>query len=415
LGALWCAFQVIGAEAGLNLDTFRWLLSPPGQALLREAVRGDLREGERLRTLTQLRKQATAEQAAAAYEMAWLRQRATGKFTRASQMYFTREALEQASGERIARYRAERFAAFERVGDFCCGIGGDTLGLAQHSYICAVELDMLRLAMAHENAIAHGVQSRVEFIQADLTLLALPRVQAIFFDPARRAAGKRLFRLADYVPPVSLVRAWRKHVQLVGVKVAPGISDADIVALGEVEVEFISVDGELKEAVLWFGEDIRPGRHATLLTGNQRHTPQATHQATRSIPKPPLSQPLAYLYEPDPAIIRAHQVQALANELDAAQLDEAIAYLTSVQLTHTPLARCWRVLDWFPFQLKNLRARLRNLDVGAVTVKKRGSPLDADVLARQLSGSGSRPLVVVLTQFINKPIALICEGPILPT
>jgi hypothetical protein len=125
-----------------------------------------------------------------------------------------------------------------------------------------------------------------------------------------------------------------------------------------------------------------------------------------------LAPPSAYLYEPDPAILRARLVATLAEQLGAAQLDPQIAYLTADQAIATPFARCWRVLEWLPFSLKRLRARLRALDAGAVTVKKRGSPLDADALARQLSGAGARPLVVVLTQAQGKPVALICEGPI---
>jgi hypothetical protein len=48
------------------------------------------------------------------------------------------------------------------------------------------------------------------------------------------------------------------------------------------------------------------------------------------------------------------------------------------------------------------------MDAGPVTVKKRGSPLDTDELARQLSGPGATPLVVVLTRLQGRPIALIC-------
>jgi hypothetical protein len=204
------------------------------------------------------------------------------------------------------------------------------------------------------------------------------------------------------------VEDWRRQAKLIGVKASPGIRDGEIATLRDAEVEFISLDGELKEAVLWFGEGVQPSRRATLLAPDQR----ITQDASRPSSKPPISEPLTYLYEPDPAIIRAHVVQWLAHELGAAQLDAEIAYLTSDQQRATPLARCWRVLAWLPFQLKNLRARLRSLDAGAVTVKKRGSPLDTDALARQLSGSGSRELVVVLTQASGKPVVLICEGPL---
>jgi hypothetical protein len=124
----------------------------------------------------------------------------------------------------------------------------------------------------------------------------------------------------------------------------------------------------------------------------------------------PLSAPDAYLYEPDPAVIRAHLVGELAAQLGAAQLDASIAYLTGRHPLNTPLARCWRVLEWLPFSLKRLRARLRALEAGSVTVKKRGSPLDANTLARQLSGAGPQPLVVTLTQMQGRPVAIICSA-----
>jgi hypothetical protein len=49
-----------------------------------------------------------------------------------------------------------------------------------------------------------------------------------------------------------------------------------------------------------------------------------------------------------------------------------------------------------------------------VTVKKRGSAIDTDALARRLSGAGQRELVVVLTLVAGRPAPLICEGPLLP-
>ena len=115
-----------------------------------------------------------------------------------------------------------------------------------------------------------------------------------------------------------------------------------------------------------------------------------------------------FLYEPDPAVIRAQLVADLAGQLGAAQLDAEIAYLTANALTPTPFARAWRVLEWLPFSLKRLRARVRAYNPGPVTVKKRGSPLDTDALARQLSGEGDTPLVVTLTRVGEKPAALLC-------
>jgi hypothetical protein len=294
-----------------------------------------------------------------------------------------------------------------------------------------VDRDPLRLAMAAANARALGLAGRVSFVEADLEQTPPPGAEAIFFDPARRDDGRRVFALADYQPPVALVQGWRACIPAIGVKVAPGVSDEELASLAVPEVEFISVDGELKEAALWFGPLAGEGRRATVLrtndqrpkTGKAHNAPHVSQDSEGIVAgydtlleqpglRAALAEPLAYLYEPDPAVIRARAVATLSERLGAVQIDPEIAYLTAGQAIATPFARCWRVLEWLPFGLKRLRARMRALDAGAVTVKKRGSPLDTDALARRLSGGGTRPLVVVLTQVAGRPAALICEGPL---
>ncbi|MEO7910451.1 MAG: methyltransferase domain-containing protein, partial [Roseiflexaceae bacterium] len=398
----------------MDLETFRWLLTSAGQALLAEAMISDLRDAAQLRELTRLRRQATPERAAAAYEIAVLRRRAAAKFGAAEALYFTREALEQASGERIAGYRAGRYQSYGTVADLCCGAGGDTLALASVAEVIAVDRDPLRLAMAAANARALGLAERINFVEADLQEMPALDAAAIFFDPARRSGGRRVFALSDYRPPVTLARRWRERVPAIGIKIAPGVTDEDIATLDDptLEIEFISVDGELKEAVLWHGPLATPGRRATLLRDEGRRTKDEggskTHDFVFSILNSqfsismPLEPPLAYLYEPDPAVIRAHVIGQLAEQLGAAQIDREIAYLTADRVIETPFARCWRVLEWLPWNLKRLRVRLRILDAGAITVKKRGSPLDTDALARQLSGDGARALVVVLTRVADQ-------------
>ena len=395
----------------MELSTFEWLLTTDGQRMIAAATASDLSENSQLQVLTQLRRGATIARATAAYDLARVRQRAASKFAHAADMYFTREAFEQASGEIIAQQRATRYQGYGQVADLACGIGGDTIGLAHAANVVAVDRDRLRLAMARENARVCDVGDRVQFVEADLEHDAIPPADALFFDPARRRDGRRVFALDEYQPSLTLIARWRKRTPAIGVKMAPGIHDDDVVALAADEVEFVSVDGELKEAVLWFGPLATPGRRATLLThANARgaltmHAP--TVQTTIGV-----AAPRAYLYEPDPAIIRAHLVAEVATQISATQLDESIAYLSADHNVATPWARCWRVIEWLPFNLKRLRVRLRALGAGAITVKKRGSPLDTDTLAKLLSGDGTRPLVVVLTKLRAKPIVLICEGPV---
>lgn len=394
----------------MDVATLDWLRAPAGQAVLAELAAAPPGERDVLPTLSRLRARYPAELARAAVEQAMLRQRARAKFRHAERLYFTREALEQASSTQVAAHRARRFASHAaHVVEVGCGIGGDTLALAEAGCrVSALERDPLRLALAQANAETLGYAARISFVQADALHDPLPPADALFCDPARRTGGTRRFDPERYEPPLSTVLGWRSQFPALAAKLAPGI---DIDALGAAppaEVEFVSLDGELKEAVLWCGPLAETSRRATLLSSSG---PPATLTDATTPPAPPLASPAAILYEPDPAVIRAGLVAHLAQRLGAAQLDPTIAYLTADAAQPTPLARAWHICEWLPFGLKRLRARLRALDAGAVTVKKRGSPLDTDKLARQLSGSGARPLVVVLTQVQGQHAALICEPP----
>jgi hypothetical protein len=173
----------------------------------------------------------------------------------------------------------------------------------------------------------------------------------------------------------------------------------------EAEVEFISLKGELKEAVLWFGAFTSAFRRATVLPGP--HTLAAGGRLEEPATRPLSAAPQAFLYEPDPAVIRAGLVLPLGERLEAAQLDADIAYLTSEKLTPTPFARAWAIEAWFPFQLKRLRAYLRERGVGRVVVKKRGSPLQPEALIRDLRLTGQEERTVFLTHLMGRPIVLV--------
>ena len=123
----------------------------------------------------------------------------------------------------------------------------------------------------------------------------------------------------------------------------------------------------------------------------------------------PLRPPGRYLYEPDPAVLRAGLVAPLGGQIQAAQLDPDIAYLTSDQYQATPFARAWQVLDWMPFQLKRLRQYLRQRGIGRLVVKKRGSPLEPEKLIRDLRLEGEQLAVLFLTHLQGKPITILAE------
>lgn len=397
----------------MDVATLNWLLTAEGQAVLVDLVAQEPREDDALRLVAALRRRVTPERARAALEVALARRRARTKFPQAERLYFTREALEQASAWPVAAHRAARLAPYGQIADLCCGAGADALAMAAAgAAVTAVDRDPLRLALCRANAEALGLAARVTTLERDLLVEPPPLAAALFCDPGRRAGDRRRYSVAAYEPPLAHVLAWAASTPALGVKLGPGVDRAELPAGGE--LEFVSLDGELKEAALWRGPLATTVRRATALRKGADGQVQ-THTLASDSPVSSASSfvlpPSSFLYEPDPAVIRAGLVAELAARLGAAQLDQEIAYLSGPELVTTPFARAWPVLAWLPFGLKGLRARLRELGAGEVTVKKRGSPLDTDALARQLRGAGERPIVVVLTHVAGRPAALICDPP----
>lgn len=407
----------------MDVQSFKALLTPAGQEVLAVVQERQPKEADYLAHFQVLSRRYPADLVQAALEVAIQRGSAAGKFPQGDRMYFTREALEQASSYPVAAYRSRRYRGYAPLLDLACSAGGDTLGLAEQGPVTGIDLDPVRLALAQANLSVLGLGERASWLQADLTRLpikleALGGQAALFFDPARRSQGQRIFTVEAYQPPLSVIRDWLVHVPQLGVKLSPGV---DLQEMGPYqaayapEIEFISLEGELKEAVLWFGAFHSAARRATLL---RRQTPEAgtatpdtlSLQRGENLPQLPISPPQDYLYEPDPAILRSGLVTLLGASLQAAQLDPDIAYLTASRSSPTPFARCWAVQDWFPFQLKRLRRYLRERGVGHVTVKKRGSPLDPQDLARQLKLKGDAHALIFLTHLEGKPIVIIAAS-----
>ena len=391
----------------MDLESFRQLLSPTGQEALAAACELQPREEDFLAHYTALSRRFSAELARPALEIAILRNEAARKFPFAGRLYLTREALEQASSWQVASHRARRYRGFAHLLDLGCSVGSDTLALSQVAPVTGIDLDPLRLAMAQANLKALPLAGQAGFIQADLTddlpLSLPPLTTALFFDPARRTHGRRIYSVRAYQPPLSRIHAWLQGYPALGVKISPGVKLDELVGY-DAEVEFISLNGELKEAMLWFGPLKRAGYRATLLPEGQALT-DADLPGTPL----PLDAPRGYLYEPDPAVLRAGLVAALGSRLGAAQLDPDIAYLTGDQRRDTPFARVWAVEAWFPFQLKRLRAYLRERGVGQVVVKKRGSPLEPEALITSLKLSGDEARTIFLTHLRGKPIVVIAQ------
>jgi hypothetical protein len=386
----------------ITLSSLDFLASEAGTRLLDHLAQENLSDSNTLSLLTKLRRDYPPEQAGAALEMARLRLKAVDKFgVDAARMFFTAGALEQASDPLIRSYRAVE-AKDMQVADACCGIGSDSLSFARSAKsVFGIDLDPVRVAIAQYNAKVLGV-ANTRFEVADVRE-GMPPADLIFFDPARRdTQGKRIYDVQRYQPPLSVIQDWKAGQ--IYVKLSPGVDLSQLEPYNG-RVEFISVAGDLKEALLKLPREGNASlcQQATLLTEAGVYRWQ--HEQTEV--RVELSEPRGWLVEPDPSLLRAGLVQDVAAAFGGFLLDETIAYFTTATAPDSVWVRAWQILDWMPFNLKHLRAYLRERGIGQVTVKKRGSPITPEELIPKLKLKGNNSRTLILTRCKGAPIVII--------
>ena len=250
----------------LSLEDIDFLRSDRARAILSAFADSDLSENNTLPLLSQLRDSLTLPEAFAVLNTLILRKKAASKFPRfAGAMLFTDDGLQQASHPSIRRYRAGLIES-ETVLDLCCGIGSDSLAFAASGRkVLGLDVAPLRIAIARHNAEVMGIPAQFEI--ADIRRGIPSGYDCIFFDPGRRdGQGKRIHHVERYLPPLSLVRDWR--AQDIIVKLSPAVDLRQLEPYGGC-LEFISLDGDLTEALLWLNRPTAP-HFATRLTGQCR-------------------------------------------------------------------------------------------------------------------------------------------------
>jgi SAM-dependent methyltransferase len=386
----------------VDLQAFEWLLTDDGRALLARAT--DTYDGQpahALEAASYLRRHAAPEHVAAAMTQVELRRRGRAKFgDLADSMYFTPDGLEQSTRLRVAEHRAARVAIAQpaSVLDLGCGIGGDLVAFSRAGLTAAgVDRDPLRVAVASANLAALGLGGAVQM--ADAEELDVSGFGVVFADPARRTDRGRVFDVDSYSPPWSFVERLLQRPSVV--KVAPGIPH-ELVPAG-VEAEWVSDEGELKEASLWSPQLALGHRRATVVRpGGLASLTDEDDPGDRSV-----REPQRFLYEPDDAVIRAGLVTAVAAGVHGGLVDEHIAYVTSDEAFSTPFARTYEVLETLPYKEKSLKAALRARGIGRLTIKKRGVDVVPEDLRRRLSLHGEQDGTLVLTRVSGKGTALL--------
>lgn len=401
--------------------------------LQRLSAEGDYREDDALAVSTRLRKEGHApDVVSAVLTQLRLRAKAASKFgSFVSSMVLTQAGLEQATRLQVAALHAGRFAGagVRHVADLGCGLGADAMAMAALDLqVTAVERDPTVAAAATVNLMSFPT---AEVVCANAMEWAEQQYggsapDGFWLDPARRvlssSGSARVFDPEAFSPPLSFVERLAAQGSAVGVKMGPGLPHESVPA--NCEVQWVSVGGDVTEAVLWFNTVARPGvrRSALVINGTTAElTSGADFDESPEVEVAGVDGVSGWLYEPDGAVIRAGLVaDVVAQELGEAGgrlLDEHIAYVCADEYVATPFARAYEVLAVMPYNVKALRRWVRETGVTRLDVKKRGMAVTPEEVRRllmsgQKSGkastadAGGRHTTLVLTRIGEERLAI---------
>ncbi|PRZ35182.1 hypothetical protein CLV47_1222 [Antricoccus suffuscus] len=366
-----------------------------------------------LQMLQSLRRTVTQDTATAALRQAQLRRRAVAKFgDDAAQMWFLPDSLEQASRPEVSAHRVGRLvdAGVRRIVDAGAGIGGDTIAFARAGIdVTAIESDPAVSEALRLNVAALGLGGLVEVVPtaAREALRGVDARTVLFFDPARRTDGRRVFDPQLCSPPLSWITSFTNPVVA---KMSPGL-DHDAVPDGW-EAEWVSTATEsgrsVVEACLWSPPFAAAECRATVVG---RNTVESI--AGRPDDDLPVGEVSSYVYEPDGAVNQAHLVGQVVRATGGTLLQPKIAYVTGDSPLPSTLASTYQVLEVLNWSKRRVKAAMRNYSARDLIVKMRGLRLDPGAVRRELlpalHDQAGEPIVLILCRRTSDTIAILAR------
>ena len=410
----------------MDLARARFLVSARG----REALAGldPMLAALPLHTLAhELRRNHSADDAAALAEQVTLRHHAIEKLGADVSLLLTREGLEMMTPPAVAARRAARLAALDLpILDLTCGLGGDLLAVVNALTTGPVGPSPLRPRSREKGSGGEGRAIGLEKDPATAILAAanVPGAtivrgdaagppfalahSAIILDPSRRSAAGRRFDPAAFSPNWNTCLALLDESAAGVLKASPGLDHTNIPA--NAEAEFVQLDRSMRECTIWTGVGAEPGlRRAVLLPAGVELTSEAPEAATGTIV------PGAFVFDPESCVTRAGLVRHLAQILDARMMDPQIAYLTASAPAYHAMSACFEVLEVVPFSIARLRTALRAGHWRPVDIRRRAFPIEPPELLRLLGRMEGDPITLLCTTFATRRTIFIARQVARPT
>ena len=252
--------------------------------------------------------------------------------------------------------------------------------------VTAVELDETTAACATMNLMPFP---HATVVHADATSVDLAGIDGVWLDPARRTtttSGHQPALGSGGLLPAAVLRGIPGRLGA-GRGREDGSGHPARVGAGDCEAQWVSVDGDVVEAALWFNAVARPGvRRAALVIGPQRRA-----ELTSAVPYDPGGQdvaigpggglPLRARRRRDPR--RAGGRPGLRSWAGTCWMQH-IAYICAADSGGHPVCPRLQGPGGQPYNVKALKPGSGRTGIGVLDIKKRGTAVTPEDLRKQL-------------------------------
>ena len=310
-------------------------------------------------------------------------------------------SIEQCSSEASARYKANLLAG-ETFADLTGGLGIDTYYISQHfQQADYVERQAELCDLAQHNFAVLNADVKVWNETAEDYLKHCEPKDCLFIDPARRDEhGRKTVSISDCTPDVEALQdLLLQKAKRVMIKLSPmlDISKA-LEQLHHVkEVHVVAVTNECKELDLIMERDYQ-GEVQYICVNLLTNQPEIcfVQEEERHCTSRLADGVMDYLYEPNPAVMKAGCFKLLTKYYDVYKLHKNSNLYTSEQMISDFPGRIFEVEAWAPYNKKVKQTLLREVDRASIAV--RNFPLSVAELRRSLKvGDGDETYLFATT------------------
>ena len=310
-------------------------------------------------------------------------------------------SIEQCSSESSAQYKANLLQGHS-FADLTGGLGVDTYFISQHfQQVDYVERQAELCDLARHNYDVLKANVEVWNETAEEYLSHCEPKDCFFLDPARRDAyGHKTVSISDCTPNVAVMQdRLLEKARIVMIKLSPMLDISK--ALEELrhvkEVHVVAVANECKELDFIMERDYQGEPQfvcVNLLTSQPelRFTQVAEQDCSSKIADGVLN----YLYEPNPAVMKAGCFKLLTERFDVFKLHKNSNLYTSEHLISDFPGRIFEVEAWAPYNKKVKQSLMSDVEQASIAV--RNFPLSVAELRKSLKiGDGDATYLFATT------------------